>query len=68
MNPLILLTVGVFICVVSITVQVTALPTDCGDIFQSQLKYLLAIKQNCVSAGFYDCCQVRSYYLILGKS
>ena len=65
MNPLILLTVGVFICVVS--VQVTASPTDCGDTFQSQLKYLLAIKQNCVSAGFYDCCQVRSYYLILGK-
>ena len=46
MNPLILLTVGVFICVVSITVQVTA---DCGDIFQSH---------SCTCAGFYDCCQV----------
>ena len=52
--------VSVYICVVSITVQVTASPTDCGDTFQSQLKYLLAIKQNCDSAGFYDCCQVRS--------
>ena len=49
MNPLILLTVGVFICVVSITVQVTASPTDCGDTFQSH---------SCTCAGFYDCCQV----------
>ena len=39
MNPLNVLTVGVFICV-SVTVQVTALPTDCGETFQSQLKYL----------------------------
>ena len=61
------LTVGVFICVVSVTVQVTASLTDCGDTFQSQLSDMLAIKQSCDSAGFYDCCQVRSYYLILGK-
>ena len=60
MNPLFLLTVGVFICVVSITVQVTASPTDCGDTFQSQLRELIAIKQSCDSTGFYDCCQVRS--------
>ena len=60
MNPLILLTVGVFICVVSITVQVTASPTDCGDTFQSQLTELIGTKQSCDSAGFYDCCQVGS--------
>ena len=47
MNPLILLTVGVFICV-SVTVQVTALPTDHGETFQSQQR----------DDGFYDCCQV----------
>ena len=58
MNPLILLTVGVFVCVVSITVQVTASPTDCGEIFQSQLTELIATKQTCESAYFKDCCQV----------
>ena len=58
MNPLILLTVGVFVCVVSITVQVTASPTDCGDTFQSQLTELIATKQTCESAYFKDCCQV----------
>ena len=58
MNPLILLTVGVFICVVSITVQVTASPTDCGDTFKSQLTELIATKQTCESAYFKDCGQV----------
>ena len=58
MNSLILLTVGVFICVVSVTVQVTASPTDCGDTFQAQLRELIATKQSCDSAYFKDCCQV----------
>ena len=46
------------ICVSVTVAHVTT--ANCGDTFQSQLRDLLAIKQSCDSAGFYDCEQVRS--------
>ena len=43
------------------TLLLNMLPTDCGDTFQSQLTELIATKQSCDSAGFYDCCKVQQY-------
>ena len=36
-------------------------PQKCGQLFQSQLRQLMATKQSCDSAYFYDCCQVQYF-------
>ena len=42
------------------SVEGTAEPRgqDCAEVFQAQLRRLLALRKTCNSAGFNDCCQV----------
>ena len=55
----VLLSLCVVQTVLEVRVQAAAvIPQDCGETFQSQLQQLLATKQSCDSAAFYDCCQV----------
>ena len=55
----VLLSLCVVQAVLEIRVQAAAIvPQDCGETFQTQLQQLLATKQSCDSAAFYDCCQV----------
>ena len=49
------------VCAVHLlTVQAAAVAEqECGQLFQSQLRQLMATKRSCNSASFYDCCQVK---------
>ena len=55
----VLLSLCVVQAVLEVRVQAAAVVSqDCGETFQTQLQQLLATKQSCYSAAFYDCCQV----------
>ena len=48
----------ILVCI-STTVDSAAVPNqDCGELFQSKLSELLAIKQSCNSTFYRSCCQV----------